>query len=97
LTNGDKMSEPPTPPRRPGDVYFFATCLVDQFFPGAGMDAITLLEREGIRVISRGTDLLRPAGLHQRFPRRSAQGGRAQLTLFPATGRSSCLPAPAPA
>lgn len=35
---------------RPTDVYFFATCLVDLFCPEAGMDAITLLEREGIRV-----------------------------------------------
>ena len=38
------------PPGRPSDVYFFATCVVDQFFPGAGMDAITLLERAGMRV-----------------------------------------------
>lgn len=37
-----------TPP--PRDVYFFATCVVDQFFPGAGLDAIRLLEREGLRV-----------------------------------------------
>ena len=36
--------------QRPSDIYFFATCVVDQFFPGAGLDAITLLEREGIRV-----------------------------------------------
>ena len=35
---------------RPTDVYFFATCLVDQFAPEAGMDAIRLIEREGIRV-----------------------------------------------
>ncbi len=35
---------------RPTDVYFFATCLVDLFCPEAGMDAIQLLEREGIRV-----------------------------------------------
>ena len=40
----------PTQSARPTDVYFFATCVVDQFFPGAGMDAITLLERQGIRV-----------------------------------------------
>jgi L-lactate dehydrogenase complex protein LldE len=39
---------PPGP--RPTDVYFFATCLVDLFCPEAGMDAIQLLEREGIRV-----------------------------------------------
>jgi L-lactate dehydrogenase complex protein LldE len=44
------MSKQGNPPRRPGDVYFFATCVIDQFFPGAGMDAISLLEREGIRV-----------------------------------------------
>lgn len=37
-------------PSRPDDVYFFATCLVDQFAPAAGLDAIRLLEREGIRV-----------------------------------------------
>ena len=43
-----KQAESAVP--RPDDVYFFATCVVDQFFPGAGMDAITLLEREGIRV-----------------------------------------------
>lgn len=36
-----------SPPR---DVYFFATCVVDQFFPDAGMDAITLLEKLGVRV-----------------------------------------------
>jgi L-lactate dehydrogenase complex protein LldE len=35
---------------RPTDVYFFATCLVDLFCPEAGMDAITLLEREGVTV-----------------------------------------------
>ena len=34
----------------PTDVYFFATCLVDQFAPEAGLDAIRLIEREGIRV-----------------------------------------------
>ena len=38
-------------PPRPEAVYFYATCLVDMFVPEAGMDAITLLEREGIRVI----------------------------------------------
>ena len=35
---------------RPKDVYFFATCLVDQFSPEAGLDAIRLIEREGIKV-----------------------------------------------
>ncbi|GAB4213348.1 MAG: (Fe-S)-binding protein [Rhodoferax sp.] len=37
-------------PAKPSDVYLFATCLVDQFVPEAGLDAVKLLEREGIRV-----------------------------------------------
>lgn len=37
-------------PGRPKDIYFFATCVVDQFYPGAGLDAIRLLEREGVNV-----------------------------------------------
>lgn len=32
------------------DVYFFCTCLVDLFMPQAGLDAVTLLERAGVRV-----------------------------------------------
>ena len=32
------------------DVYFFCTCLVDLFVPEAGLDAVTLLERVGVRV-----------------------------------------------
>ncbi|WP_085315844.1 (Fe-S)-binding protein [Derxia lacustris] len=35
---------------RPRDVYLFSTCLLDMFLPEAGLDAITLLEREGLRV-----------------------------------------------
>ncbi len=37
-------------PSRPSDVYLFATCLIDQFTPEAGLDTVRLLEREGIRV-----------------------------------------------
>lgn len=39
-----------TYPAKPQDVYLFATCLVDQFVPQAGVDTVRLLEREGIRV-----------------------------------------------
>ena len=35
---------------KPADVYFFGTCLLDLFMPEAGMDAITLLEQQGIKV-----------------------------------------------
>jgi L-lactate dehydrogenase complex protein LldE len=37
-------------PPKPQDIYLFATCLIDQFMPQAGMDTVLLLEREGIRV-----------------------------------------------
>jgi L-lactate dehydrogenase complex protein LldE len=42
------MSKNTTPPCT--DVYFFCTCLVDLFVPQAGLDAVTLLERAGVRV-----------------------------------------------
>ena len=37
-------------PQKPADAYLFATCLVDQFAPEAGLDAVRLLEREGIAI-----------------------------------------------
>ena len=37
-------------PAKPSNVYLFGTCVLDVFFPRAGMDAIRLLEREGIKV-----------------------------------------------
>ncbi len=38
-------------PAKPDKVYFFGTCLIDLFYPGAGLAGIQLLEREGIQVI----------------------------------------------
>jgi L-lactate dehydrogenase complex protein LldE len=38
-------------PTRPNAVYLFGTCLVDLFVPEAGLDAVHLLEREGLRVL----------------------------------------------
>jgi len=38
-------------PPKPEKVYFFGTCLIDLFYPEAGMDAIRLLEREGVEVL----------------------------------------------
>ena len=40
-----------TYPKNPKQVYLFGTCLVDSFFPDSGMDAITLLEHQGIEVL----------------------------------------------
>ena len=46
---------PPLPkpreyPAKPSQVYLFGTCVVDLFYPEAGLDAIRLLEREGLTV-----------------------------------------------
>jgi len=38
-------------PARPEKVYFYATCLVDLFDPESGLDAMALLEQQGIEVI----------------------------------------------
>lgn len=38
-------------PAKPEKLYFYATCLVDMFDPDAGMDAIDILEQQGIEVI----------------------------------------------
>lgn len=69
---------------RPADIYFFATCVVDQFFPGAGLDAITLLEREGIRVHfpEEQTCCGQPA-FTSGFPDEARKVAAHQLTLFP--------------
>lgn len=35
---------------KPTRIYFFGTCLIDLFYPEAGLSAIELIEREGIKV-----------------------------------------------
>ena len=78
------MSEQAKTRQRPADVYFFATCVVDQFFPGAGLDAITLLERAGIRVHfpEEQTCCGQPA-YTSGFPDEARKVAAQQLTLFP--------------
>lgn len=38
-------------PTKPSKVYLYATCLVDMFDPESGLDAISLLEHQGLEVI----------------------------------------------
>lgn len=38
-------------PQKPKEVYFFGTCLIDLFYPKAGLSAIQLIEREQVKVI----------------------------------------------
>ena len=71
-------------PAKPSKVYFYGTCLVDMFYPDAGMAGIQLLEREGIQVIypEDQTCCGQPAytsGYHDE----ARAVARAQLGLFP--------------
>ena len=78
------MSEPTETRPAPADIYFFATCVVDQFFPGAGLDAITLIEQQGIRVHfpEEQTCCGQPA-YTSGFPDQAREVAAHQLTLFP--------------
>jgi L-lactate dehydrogenase complex protein LldE len=46
----EKLMQQRAYPPRPQQVYLFGTCLVDLFVPEAGVDAVHLLEREGLTV-----------------------------------------------
>ena len=81
------MSQPREPrvyPPKPRAVYFYGTCLVDMFVPEAGMDAITLLEREGVEVIFPDNQSCcgQPA-YSSGFPAEAREVARSQLDLFP--------------
>ena len=71
-------------PSKPSDVYLFATCLVDQFAPEAGLDTIRLLEREGINVHfpEKQTCCGQPA-YTSGYPDEARKVARQQLNLFP--------------
>ncbi|WP_374328389.1 (Fe-S)-binding protein [Azonexus sp.] len=78
------MTNPTTQTSRPSDVYFFATCVVDQFFPGAGLDAITLLERQGIRVhFPEDQTCCGQPAYSSGFEEEARRVAAHQLTLFP--------------
>ena len=68
---------------KPPDVYLFATCLIDQFSPQAGLDTVLLLEREGIRVhyLEQQTCCGQPAH-SSGFPDEARTVALQQLNLF---------------
>jgi L-lactate dehydrogenase complex protein LldE len=68
---------------KPESVYLFGTCLVDLFFPEAGLAAVELIEREGVRVIypQDQTCCGQPA-FNAGYRREARAVARAQLGLF---------------
>ncbi len=71
-------------PPKPQKVYFFGTCLIDMFYPDAGMAGIQLLEREGIEVIyPQGQTCCGQPAYTSGYHDQARQVAAAQLDLFP--------------
>ncbi|PVZ12607.1 MULTISPECIES: (Fe-S)-binding protein [unclassified Pseudomonas] len=86
--NATRVAPPLAPPRqypanKPAKVYLFGTCVVDLFFPDAGMDAIHLLEREGIAVsYPQGQTCCGQPAWTSGYSDQAREVARAQLALF---------------
>jgi L-lactate dehydrogenase complex protein LldE len=77
------MQERQYPSAAPNDVYLFATCLVDLFVPQAGLDAVRLLEREGLTVhFPRAQSCCGQPAYSSGNPEHAREVARAQLDLF---------------
>ena len=75
---------PRTYPAPAADVYLFATCLIDQFDPQAGLNAVRLLEREGIRVhFPQGQTCCGQPAYSSGYPDEARQVAARQIDLFP--------------
>jgi L-lactate dehydrogenase complex protein LldE len=69
---------------RPRVVYYFATCLVDLFYPEAGLSGIRLLQREGVRVVfPRGQSCCGQPAYNSGYAGEAREVARAQLRRFP--------------
>ncbi len=69
---------------RPESVYFFGTCLIDLMYPQAGISAVQLLQREGIRVIfPQGQTCCGQPAWNSGYRDEARQVARAQIKLFP--------------
>ncbi len=71
-------------PEKPEAVYFFGTCLVDLFYPEAGLAGIELLRREGIRVIyPPGQTCCGQPSYNSGYPDEAREVARRMADLFP--------------
>ncbi|MGF1767375.1 (Fe-S)-binding protein [Enterovibrio makurazakiensis] len=71
-------------PAKPQKIYLYATCLVDMFDPDTGIDAITVLEKQGIEVIfvEKQTCCGQPA-YSSGYTEESRDVAAHQMSLFP--------------
>lgn len=71
-------------PQPARDVYLFGTCVIDLFMPQAGLDAVRLLEREGLTVhYPRGQSCCGQPAYSSGNPEQARAVALAQLDLFP--------------
>jgi L-lactate dehydrogenase complex protein LldE len=71
---------------KPEAVYFFGTCLVDLFCSGAGLSAIQLLQREGLRVVfPRGQTCCGQPAYNSGYRDEARGVAAAQIRLFSGT------------
>lgn len=69
---------------KPGEVYFFGTCLVDTIYPQAGLAAVELMEREGLRVIyPPGQTCCGQPPFNSGYRNEARQVAASQIALFP--------------
>lgn len=69
---------------KPADVYFFGTCVLDIFMPEAGIDAMTLIEQQGIRVhFPMEQSCCGQPAFSSGHPQEALEVAKAQLDLFP--------------
>lgn len=78
------MKQQNNPSHTVTDVYFFGTCVIDIFMPNAGMDAMTLLEQQGIRVhYPQAQSCCGQPAYSSGRPKESFSVAKEQLDLFP--------------
>lgn len=69
---------------KPEEVYFFGTCLVDTIYPQAGLAAVELIEREGVRVIyPPGQTCCGQPPFNSGYRNEARQVAASQMALFP--------------
>ena len=70
-------------PQKPARVYLFGTCLVDIFYPDAGVAAVELLSREGVEVIfPQGQTCCGQPAYNSGYRDEALKVARQQLPLF---------------
>jgi L-lactate dehydrogenase complex protein LldE len=68
----------------PPTAYFFGTCLIESFFPQAGVAAIRLIEREGVRVrFPAGQSCCGQPAYNSGYPDEARAVARQQIRAFP--------------